>query len=744
MKIYIWIGILLFPILLVGQQKVTGKIFYRENQSIVPLENAEIYWENTQVFTYSSHEGSFEIPYSENYKNLIISYSGFQTDTLYIDRPQYLEHVLSKSIELQEVTLHTKKKDFQISHKGVNLSETLNKGELLKAACCNLSESFETNPSIDVSFTDAVTGIKQIQMLGLSSPYIQFNQENIPSIRGSNQLIGFNMVPGTWIESIQISKGSGSVINGFESISGQVNYEFIKLDKTNPFFLNLYANQNGRKEVNTHFTTSVNPHISTGIFVHGNLNSSKNDHNNDGFLDSPIGNQINLMNRWDYNAHSNNWHSNLILRYMSDERQAGQKAFDPDIARLDQPYWGSKTKIDRFENYFKLGKIFPDLPYKSFGFQAKFAYQNQNSYFGFTDYKIRQNEWYFNVIYQSIISNTYHKIKTGISSTIDDFDESLNETSFSRLDKTVGSFFEYNFDKGEKFSYIAGIRLDYHNHWGYFLSPRLHLKYNFHENTTLRASIGRGKRTANIFVENPQIFVSNRDIVLDGQSGNAYGLQPETAWNAGVNIVQNFFLWNHTGTVSAEFYHTFFEDQVVVDFENPREVQFYNLTGKSYANSFQISYNHQVVNNLELRFAYKNTFQKTDYRKGLLEKPLLARERYFLNLSYKTTLTEKGAQWHFDTTLNHVGKMRLPDTTSNPVVYQLADYSDGFYLMNAQINTYFNSKFSVYLGGENILNTIQKNPILSSDNPFGTYFDGSMVYAPIEGRMFYTGLRYYF
>ncbi len=740
-KFLIW-GMLVFPYFLWGQTTLQGKISVLEGNEKVPIQWVDVRWMDTKIYTQTDVNGAFEIKYSSDHNALIISHLGYKTDTIQISKITNIDHTLTLNNTLNEVTLVQKKKDFYVSHAGVNLSEVLNKGELLKAACCNLSESFETNPSIDVTFTDAVTGIKQIQMLGLSSPYLQFNQENIPGIRGANQLYGFGFIPGTWVESIQISKGAGSVLNGYESISGQVNFELKKPETSDGAFLNLYASQNGRMEVNADYSHLIGKHLSTGIFIHGNSLQIKNDHNEDGFLDTPIGQQINVMNRWNYDDTHHNWHTSLILRYLKDERQAGQMDFNPDQHALTSIYWGSETDIEKMDTYFKIGKVFPDLPYKSMGFQANYSYHNQDSYYGLNTYKIKQNSLYFNYIYQSILTNTNHKFKTGLSFTRDLYKEYLNTTDYSRTDQSIGGFFEYNYDNGGKLSINAGLRGDHLNTWGFFVTPRLHLRYQIYEKTTLRASIGRGLRTANIWVENPQIFITNRSVDILNSGDGSYGLKPEIAWNTGINLLQTYRLGDRNGSITTEYYFTRFMNQVVVDFENARKVSIYNLDGKSVAHSFQVSLNQEIAKGLEMRIAFKNTFQKTDYLSGYLQKPLQAQQRYFVNLAYKTTLTEKNAQWHFDATLNHVGKMRIPDTSMNPSNFQLPTFSNGYFLMNAQINRNFSKNFSTYIGGENLLNTTQHHPILAHNSPFSSYFDGSMIYAPIDGSMIYIGLRY--
>lgn len=739
---FILLGILMIPFWAMGQNVLTGKVYFVENQQHKPLENVEIYWENTNEFSITNSNGEFQINYSNQYKKLIFNHIGFKSDTLIVEKNEFIRHQMVENLVLDEVLIKSKKKDLQVTHTGVNFGETLNSGELLKAACCNLSESFGTNPSVDVSFTDAVTGIKQIQLLGLSSPYILFTQENIPAIKGANQLLGFGFIPGTWVESIQIAKGAGSVINGYESITGQINFELKKPHHKDKFFFNLYGAENGRWEFNADYNQKLNEHLGVDLMLHTNLLQTKNDHNIDGFLDDPMGKQINFLNRWNFDNPHKNYHTSLIWRYIKDERQAGQVDFNPEEHQFSTQYWGSESDVEKWDFYYKLGKIYPDLPYKSMGFQVNFSHHIQDAYYGLQTYEVKNNNLYFNYIYQSILTNTFHKFKTGISFKNDAYREFINQEDYSRTDWNLGAFFEYNYDKGEKFSYNAGVRMDYHNLMRFFITPRLHVKYQLFDKTSLRGSVASGKRIANIFVENPQLFISNREIILNNNSDGAYGLNPESAVNVGVNLLQTFQLMGRSGSFSAEYYHTDFSEQVVVDFESPQQVKFYNLDGKSYANSFQLSANYEVMNGLEVRLAYKNTLQKIQYEQGLLPKPLQAQERFFVNTSYKTLETDQGGYWHFDATLNHVGTMRLPSTSSNPVAYQVQTHSQPYDLVNFQVNKFFSNHFSLYFGGENVLDYTQHKAILANDSPFSDYFDGSIIYAPINGRMFFAGLRY--
>ncbi|EAR00547.1 putative TonB-dependent outer membrane receptor protein [Maribacter sp. HTCC2170] len=733
----------MFPVLVLSQEKIEGMVMeVNEQNKHIGLPGASVYWMNSQTGTITKEDGTFSIPYSKEYDKLIISYVGFESDTLIIKEVKKVHHWLKPSNALDEVVVEQKREATQKAYFSAQNVVTVNSAELLKAACCNLSESFETNPAIDVNFSDALTGTKQIQMLGLTSPYLLITQENIPMVRGASQAFGLTFTPGTWVESIQITKGAGSVVNGYESISGQINTELVKPLTDKSLFVNGYANKNGRLELNTHLNHKLSDRLSSGLYIHANKRSQKEDNNDDGFLDAPLANQINVMNRWQYQNPQTGWVSFLNVRFLNDEKQVGQTDFNPAIDKFTTNAWGSEINTRRFDSSLKLGYVFPELPFQSFGFQTSYSNHKQDSYFGFNQYDITHESIYSNLIFNSIIGDTQNKFKAGVTFAYDGYSELVNSDNYDRIDNSAGAFFEYSYDNLEKLSLTAGIRVDKHNRLGAFITPRFHLRYTPWDKASLRGSFGRGKRAANVFAENQQLFGSSRQIRLVDDGGEVYGLDPEDAWNYGVSFLQGFLLSERKGNVTLDYYRTDFKNQVVVDWENPNEISFYYLDGKSVANSFQFEVNYEVFKNLDLRTAYKYYDVKTDYQTGLLQKPLQAKHRYFANIGYETTPKENGAQWRFDYTLHALGEQRLPNTLANPEEYRLAEYSDPYSLMNAQITKVFNESFEVYIGGENLSNFTQKNPVLSANDPFGANFDTSIVYAPIMGRMFYGGFRY--
>ncbi len=648
---------------------------------------------------------------------------------------------------IQEVRVQTSSRSLKKSLTKVTNTQVMTSKELLKAACCNLAESFETNPSIDVNYADALTGTRQIKMLGLTSPYLLITEENIPSVRGASQAYGLSFTPGSWVESIQVTKGAGSVVNGFESISGQINAELIKPLHDIPFYLNFYGSTDARFELNTHVNHKLNDLWSTSLFVHGNARLARNDMNHDMFLDNPLGEQVNIMNRWQYNNVEKGLVSFLSARFMTDRKMSGDLHFDPNRDKLTANHWGSEIFTDRLDLSGKFGYVFPEMPFQSIGFQSALTIHNQDSYFGLSQYDISQRSFYSNLVFNSIIGNTMHKFSTGMSFMYDGYDEWVDvpgiSRSFDRIDNSLGAFWEYTYDNTDNFSLVAGVRGDFSNRLGFFVTPRLHLRYNPWTKAVFRASAGRGKRAANIFAENQQLFASSRIFNIQDASGKVYQLDPEIAWNYGISFSQGFDLFGRMADIGFDLYRTDFTNQAVVDlYAGPDQVNFYNLDGKSFANSLQVDFNLEVIKHLNLRTAYKYYDIQTDYQSGTFERPMQARHRFFTNLEYATHIVDNGRQWKFDATYNWMGKQRLPSTQGNPVGDRLGDYANPFSVVNTQVTRTFSSVFEVYTGAENLFNYRQPRPILGADNPFGGNFDATIVYAPVFGRMIYAGLRY--
>jgi outer membrane receptor for ferrienterochelin and colicins len=710
-----------------------------EKGNFKPLAGATILIDGSHNGAATNDNGYFKIALDKTSSTIAISYVGFQPNTIEVKAGQHLYIILNASKQLQEVKVMSTRRPTYISRVSPLRTQIMTEKELFKAACCNLSESFETNPSVDVTYNDAVTGSKQIQLLGLSGNYTQLTVENLPGPRGIATPWGLNSIPGAWIESIQLTKGVGSVVNGFESIAGQINVELKKPENSEQVYANAYINDMGKTDLNLNLSRHFGKKWSTALLLHDAfLNNNTVDFNKDGFRDLPTGNLFSLMNRWKY-ENTNGWLGQAGFRILTDNKTGGQTSFDPDKHKFTTDYYGLGIETYRYEAFVKFGYVFPEKKFKSFGLQLSGFSHEQNAYFGLTKYDATQKNLYANFIYQSIISNTNHKFRTGISLLSDKYDELLNNYLFDRKEIIPGAFFEYNYSRGENFNLILGIRGDKNSLFGFFVTPRLHVRYEPVQGTTIRLAAGRGQRTANIFAENTGVLVSSREInILNASTGKAYGLDPEVAWNEGISLDQQFRLFHRNGSFGLDFFRTDFQNQVVVDMDkSAREVNFYNLNGRSYSNSFQAEVNYELIRKLELRLAYRLFDVKTTYETGLMQKPLVSRHRGFANLAYEVS------SWKLDYTVTINGKKRIPFTMDNPAQLQLGNTSPAYVLMNAQVTKTFGNKFPVdiYLGSENIGNYFQDRVILASDQPFGQYFDASLIWGPVSGRMIYGGVR---
>ena len=666
MKKYLIFFIFLIASKNYSQEVISGKITYINESNIEsPLEGVSVYWFNSSQGTTSDKEGNYSLLKSLTTNKLVFKYIGFKENTVIIDGENIFNQLMVYDDNvLDEVTVNKRKNTIQKSYFKTQNIVTVSSDELLKAACCNISESFETNPSIDVNFSNAITGVKQIRMLGLESPYILITEENIPMVRGASQVFGLSFIPGTWVESMQITKGTGSVVNGFESISGQINVELKKPYTDSPVFINLFSSNKGRNEFNLHLNKKISERLSTGIFLHGNKNSSEHDKNHDDFLDLPKSIGVNLFNRWQYTNLEKGIVGFLGLRFMNDKKEMGEN-YEEGLIFIRAP-WLSEINTNRFDSNFKLGYVNPSIPYQSIGFQMAYSNHDQSSFFGNRIYDINHDSFYSSLLYNSIIGNTMNKFKTGLNYSVDRFEEVVetHDNQYLRNDRSIGGFFEYSYDSLDKLSLVAGIRYDIHNNLGSFLTPRLHLRYQPLERSVLRFSIGSGRKSSNIFSENQNIFSTGRKISINKNSGKFYGLDSEKALNYGISFRQGFFLNNREGDITIDYYVTDFENQVVVDWEKQSELHFYNLEGKSFAKSFQIEIDYQFSENINFKSAYKNYDVKKQYNSGLKQNPLTPKNRFFFNLDFSTNLNDKGSNWKYDFTYNWVGKQRLPLHTS--------------------------------------------------------------------------------
>lgn len=723
---------LLISITAFSQGKVSGEV---KNNAQEPLIGATIQVIGKSIGAVTQIDGSFELLEIQPSDRLIFTYIGYVSDTL---SPVFGEKMMVTLFETDESleTVTVRGRTEAIVDEAPFLNILITEAELQKAACCNLSESFETNASVDVSYADAVTGTKMIQMMGLDGRYVLISREGIPNIRGLNSRLGLTFVPGTWIQSIDVGKGAGSVINGYESMTGQINVELFKPESMDKWYLNSYLNSFGRLEINANRQIPISEKWSSGVMFHASQQFLEMDTNGDGFMDMPKTRQVNFLNRWKYEG--DQLMAQIGINVFSSESAGGQLGFGFNDNLATSPMYGYEMDTRKAEIFGKIGMIYPSKPTQSWGFQYSMSYQDFSGGAGRRIYEGKEKTLYGNFIYQNVLGSSFHQYKTGVSFLLDDFDESFNSnqtgslnTSFLRTEIVPGAFFEYNYIPNDNFTLVAGGRTDFHNLFGTYFTPRVHARWAFTPSLTLRGSIGKGYRTPNALMENSMVWVSSRDIQYEAE------LQPEVSWNSGLSLAGSWMIKEKPLSVVADYFYTQFESQLVYDQDISSDLLVIdNLQGDSYAKSFQLEASYPISERFEAKAAYKN-YQNLMTTNGILQQvPYQSQDRFFFNMAYATRFDK----WKADLTVNWNGPQRLPDTSDSPSEFRLETESPDFFLVNAQISRGFRWG-SIYLGGENILNFRQENPIVDPANPFGENFDASMTWGPIAGRMIYTGFR---
>lgn len=728
----------------------TGYVFELiNNDSLSPLTGVNVYYPSSSSGTITNSDGFFNIAKNPNYKTLIFSYTGYQTDTLEINNKKEINIVMSEGKILKDLIVEFKKGSYTFSKMDPRNAHIMGQDELRKAACCNLAESFETNPSIDATFTDAITGTKQIQMMGLSGKYVQMLSGNIPIIRGISILNGLRQIPGSFIHEMAVSKGSGSVLNGYESMVGQININLKQPENAEKLHLNFYLNQGGRSEYNAFFSKKFNNKWSTTLLAHFEDQQRTNDRNKDGFLDNPLRNDFVFHNQWNYR--SKLIHMELGINGVTGKTESGKKQKWLDTA-IPVDY-GVDMTTNKINGFAKIGYLFPNDDFKSLALQLSGTYNKQNSTIGPTVYIGSQYSGYANLIYQQEvgINKDENYFKVGASCQLDSLSENVQSFTVHPpinrfLEIVPGVFGEFTHNS-EKFGLITGLRGDYTSFYNtYFLTPRLHFRYSPNTDLAFKFMAGSGRRTPFMLMENMGYMASSRNWIIDE---NVYGIQglmddvgQEYSLNLGLAMVKEFTFLNRDGVLTLDAYHTSFINQLVIDlYQSARELHFYALNGKSFSNSFQAEINFSVNRRLDIRTAYRFLDVKTKYKSGLIEKPLLSKHRGFLNIAYSTRKI-KNRQWKIDLTTQWIGSQRIPFTGDNDSVFQLLERSEGYLLLNGQLTRTFGKKIDAYLGVENALNYRQNNPILSSENPYSEHFDSALIWAPIFGRMVYLGVRF--
>ena len=702
-----------------------------------PVPGANVFWMNTGQGVTTKVDGTFSITKPSKSHILVVSFIGFQNDTINVDsKKQELEIVLRDGVELKEVNVVSRKLGTMKLRNSVMNEDMISSAELSRAACCNLGESFVTNPSVDVSYSDAATGAKQIKLLGLSGTYVQMLTENIPNYRGAAAPYGLGYVPGPWMQSIQVSKGISSVKNGYEAITGQINVEFKKpqLPEADWVSANLFASTTNRYEANADATLKLSKRWSTSLLAHYENETKAHDGNDDGFVDIPQVEQYNVWNRWAYMG--DHYVFQAGFKALSETRSSGQSTHG-------DMYSGELYKVgidtERYELFTKNAYIFDKEKNTNLALILSTSWHNQDAMYGRKLYNVDQTNTYASLMFETEF-NPQNSFSAGLSFNYDAYDQHyrLNnnaDTPLKASDKEAvpGAYVQYTLNLNDQWMLMAGLRGDYSSKHGFFVTPRAHLKYNPNDYVHFRLSAGKGYRTNHVLAENNYLLSSSRKVEI------AKNLDMEEAWNLGASVSTYIPVFGKTLNVNAEYYYTDFRKQVVVDMDsNPHEVAFYNLDGRSYSHVFQVEASYPFFKGFTLTGAYRLTDAQTTYKGQRMEKPLTGKYKGLLTASYQTPL----GIWQFDATLQLNGGGRMP------APYELADGQlswsrryGSFEQLSMQVTRYFR-RWSIYVGGENLTNFKQKNPIIDAANPWGDNFDSTMIWGPVHGAKAYVGIRF--
>lgn len=704
--------------------QIRGVVQGADSLQTKPLKNVKITLLGAGTSVYSNEDGTFEILLGKQSPDtLLFTIKGYRSDRLVVtrsDRFAALNVVLVSGQLVREIVVSGGKDAHGISKMKTLHVEELTSAEFRKAACCNLSESFETNATVDVSMADAISGAKKIQLLGLDAVYTQLQFENIPFLRGLESAFGMHVIPGTWLESIQITKGTGSVVNGYESMAGLVNLEFKKPKDMPLMSLNAYQNRFGRSELNLQSGQRLSERWHMGLFASGASVYGTFDHNHDGFRDQALSNTFNMLQRFSYQGPR--MEAQLGLQAYADDKTGGQMSF----SKQNPVGYGMGLQSQHISAFSKTG-FFGKKPGQSLGLIANVKFQDLNGFYGLRHFTGKEKRAYLNVIYDDNIGNADHKIKTGVSFLglqLQQFaaqPDGAVVVGNTRTELVPGIFTEYTYS-GNRLSAVLGARYDQHNLAGAQFSPRAHIKYALTPQLDLRATGGRAWRMPNYVADNLTLLASSKVWVA------APTLLPEISWNVGASLVQGFSFKKRKGSISLDTYHTRFSQQLVADRDSVSSlVIFKNLSDNSVATVLQAEFAYEVLRGLDLRLAYKFQDVRALYAGKLQNQVLLPRQRFFTNVAYQT----RNKRWEYDFTYSRYSAVRLPQQ----------GMGSPWALLNAQVTRSW-KKTELYVGGENLLNFMQQHPIMGVDNPFGSDFDATEIWAPIMGWNVYFGLRY--
>ena len=741
----------------VGAQQVSGRVVDAENDKPLPL--VSLNWLGTTSGTQSDEAGHFSLPINPKAHILITRSMGFVSDTLIVhSQTDTIVEIRLKhdGVVLKQVKVKGRRRASFSKMTSIEQTEVITVEGLRGLACCNLGESFENSATVDVGYSDAVSGSKQIQLLGLTGVYSQMLLENTPFLHGLSAPFGLGYVPGQWMESISVSKGVATVKNGYEAITGTINLEYEKPNNGDRFSLNLYENSDMKSEITAKLNHRFNEHLATGLLVFGTYNAKRTDHiGHDGFADYPLQQQINIANRWHYENDAG-FVSQSLVNYIHEERLGGDMRFEKSM-RGDTSIYGFGGTTDRLHLFTKNGFRLSNTA--SFGSQVVATWFRQDAFYGLSDYKGEEKNLYVNILVNAEVVGG-HTVDYGVSFRYSDVSEQLSYfpyigvvaqtwfgdgDNFSSREILPGLFGQFTFFYGDRFNATLGLRYDYSvpppqihsgvmfGHYAgddfrsHAITPRLHFRWNIWRDWILRGSVGRGFRTPNLIAENFGILASGRRIVLNEWIGR------EEAWNGGLNLSKRFKIDDEReANLTVDFYHTRFVNQAVVDLDVAAdEVHFYNLDGESYSSVLQADFSIDPFDGFTVSLAGKLNDVWCTYHNVLMRKPYTSFWKGLLVLSYHTRFDK----WRFDLTTQFNGPQRLP---LNKGIHQ-GETSPYIYMLG-QITRKF-KRFELYAGVENITGYVQPHPVIGYDTPFSQAFDASIVYAPLMGRLYYVGLR---
>ena len=740
----------------------------RKEENWLPLPGAYVVWKSTGEGTSTDAHGFFRLEGEEG-DTLVASFIGMTTAELPFVGQNYVEIPLGEGFQLNEAQVVAQGPTTSVSLLDPLVVQSLGRDELCRAACCNLSEAFETNAAVDASFTDAVTGTKQIRMLGLDGKYTQIMFDNQPGARGLNILQGMKFIPGEWVDQIHIGKGAGSVTLGHESMSGQINVSLRDADIEDKLIVNGFLNQVGRYELNTVSRHAISRKWRSALLTHGEWADRINDRNADGFQDNALSKDIVVRSEWQYTG-DRGLKGEYTVTAVSQEKEAGQL---PLLDAGQGGLWMADKTIDRLVATAKTGYVFPGNEGRSLGSQLTVGTHDQFLSFGpHRRFDADQQFARLNLLYQAK-TRRGDDLVVGLSAKADRYDQTLvqdgtfpvpgGSATVRREEATVGAFAEWTV-KREQWDVILGLRSDVHDTFGLFVTPRLNARWSVSDAISLKAAAGKGWRTSVPLAEFAGVWASNRTWIFpeSGAADPFRGLQPEESWNLGLNLLSKFTLRYRDASFSLDGYRVDFNNRVSVDLDTPGEATI--RQGRSQSRSVQAEFWWDWTKRLDITLAYRWVDASSDYGdlSGYRQDPFVAQHRGFTTVAYGSRPDAKGRQWRADVTFQVTGPQRLPWTFENDIVdprYVRPSEAPTFVTGNVQISRDFAKGRQIYVGVENVTDYRQAEPIVGIDydtapgevqtvsgGPIGDdpLFDAAIVYAPIFGRNVYAGVRWVF